>query len=106
MLDLHHILAFDAEPVFREEHNSCESWTVGIGAEKASRIVNDWIKGRAPYRPHCEVIMIGFAEDPGELLALGDDSRKILNTRMTMRANIERVYCQLEMDCGLRRGGR
>lgn len=50
----------ESEPVFSEEHSSCESWTVGVGAAKASKIVSDLTKGRAPFRPQIEVTMFEF----------------------------------------------
>ena len=52
----------ESEPVFSEEHSSCESWTVGVGAAKASKIVSDLMKGRAPSRPPIEVTMAVFVE--------------------------------------------
>ena len=50
----------EAEPVFSGEHSSCEScWSVGVGARKASKIVSDLVKGRAPSRPQIGVTMMG-----------------------------------------------
>lgn len=66
-------------PVFSEEHSSCESCTVGVGATRASKIVSDLSKGRAPNGPQAEVTMMDLVEDPVALLALGNDSRERLD---------------------------
>lgn len=39
------IPALESEPVFCEEHNSCDSCTESLGAVRASKIVRDWMKG-------------------------------------------------------------
>ena len=57
----------ESEPVFNEEHSCCESWTVGAGATRASKIVSILVMGRAPDRPQLEVSMMGLVEDPGAL---------------------------------------
>ena len=67
----------EQEAVFNEEQSSCESWTVGIGATSASKIVSGLMEGRPRSRPRFEVAMMGSAGDPGELQARCNDSRAI-----------------------------
>lgn len=86
--------------MFNEEHNSCEScWTVGVGARKASKIVNDLAKG--PNRPQIEVTMMGFVDDPVALLALCDNDRVILDARIASGVDIDGGCCQREVVFGL-----
>ena len=72
--------------VFSDEHSSCESWTVGVGVPRASKMMSDLTKGRAPSCPQGEVPMTGSVEVLGGLLALGDNSRAMLDARIASRA--------------------
>lgn len=80
--------ATESEPVFCEEHSCCESWTVGVGATRASKMASDLTEGRAAIRPQLKVTMMGFAGVPEALLELDDNSRVILGPRNAGRADI------------------
>ena len=41
------IPALKPEPVFWDEHSSCDNWTESLGAAKASKMVSKCLKGRA-----------------------------------------------------------
>lgn len=79
----------ESEPVFCEEHNPCDNWTEGLGAAKASKIVSDLMKSRAPSRLQIELAMMGFVEDAETVLALRNNGREPLDARIASRADIE-----------------
>lgn len=64
--------------MFCEEQSSCDNWTEGLGTAKASKIVSEVMKGRAPNRVQIGAIMIGFVEGAGTLPALDNDGRGTL----------------------------
>ena len=63
--------------------------------------MSELTKGRARSRPQFEVTMIWLVEDVEALPGRGDNSRKVIDTRIASRAKIERAYCQSEAVCGL-----
>ena len=83
------IPALESDPVFSEAHSSCESWTVGIGAAKASKIVSNFMKGRLPSRPQIEMAIMGFVEDRGRQLALRDNGRAIIDASIAGQADTD-----------------
>ncbi|CAF9938528.1 MAG: hypothetical protein ALECFALPRED_007716 [Alectoria fallacina] len=83
------IPTLESDPVFNEAHSACESWTVGVGAAKASKIVSNFMEGRPPSRPQIEVAIMGFVEDPGRQLALRDNGRAIIDSSIASQADID-----------------
>ncbi len=91
------IPALEPDPVFCEEHNSCDNWSEGLGAAKASKIVSDLMKGRALSRLQIEVAIMGFVRDPEVLLALRDNDRRIPDARIASGADVDWGCCQREV---------
>ena len=59
------IPALESEPVFCEEHSSCDNWIEGLGAAKASKMVSDLMKGRGFSGIQIEAAMLGPIGNPG-----------------------------------------
>ena len=91
------IPALEPEPVFCKEHSSCDNWTEGLGAAKASRIVSDLMKGRALNCLQIEVAIMGLIGNPEALLALGDNDRRIPDARIASGADVDWGCCQQEV---------
>ena len=92
------IPALEPEPVFCEEHNSCDNWTEGLGAAKASKIASELMKGRALSRLQIEVPIMGFVGDPEVLLALRNNDRRLPDARIASGADVDWGCCQREVD--------
>ena len=53
-----HLPTLRPEPVLSEEQNCCDSWTVGVGATRTSKIESDMMKGRVPSPAQLEVTIL------------------------------------------------
>lgn len=82
------IPAVKSEPVFCEEHSSCDNWTEGLGAAKSSKMVSDLMKGRALSGLQIEAAMLGFVENPGPPTAFRDSGRVVLHTKIAGRRDV------------------
>lgn len=74
---------------------------MGVGATRASKIVSDLIKGRAPNGAQVLVSMMGLVEDPVALLALGGNSRERPDASIASGAANGSTCCPLGINCGL-----
>ena len=83
------IPAFESEPVFCEEHSSCDSWTEGLGTAKASKMVSDLRKGRALSGLQIEAAMLGFFENPGPPTVFRDNGSVVLDTKIAGQRDVK-----------------
>ena len=82
------IPAFESEPVFCEEHSSCDSWTEDLGAAKASKMVSDLMKGRALSGLQIGTAILGFVENPGPPTAFRDSGIVVLDAKIAGQRDI------------------
>ena len=64
--------------MFCEEQSACDNWIDGLGRAKASKIVSELMKGRAPNRVQIGPVIIGLVKGGGTLPALDYDGRGTL----------------------------
>ena len=83
------IPAFESEPVFCEEHSSCDNWTEGLGAAKASKMVSNLMKGRALSGLQVEAAMLGFFENPGPPMAFRDNGSVVLDAKIVGQRDVK-----------------
>lgn len=76
------IPALESEPVFCEEHRSCDNWTVGLGATRASKIVSELMKGRTLSGLQIEAAMLGLIGDPRPRAAFRNIGRVVLDVKI------------------------